>query len=332
MATQNEIAKGAAEGPVLLIAGPTASGKSGLALAVAQHFGGTVINADSMQVYRELRVLTARPSEAEMSLVPHRLYGELSGAAPCSAGSWRSLALEAIAEAQAAGRLPIVTGGTGLYLKALQEGLAPVPPVPPSVRDAVSARFDAIGGAAFHAELAASDPRMAARLRVKDRQRLIRAREVLQATGRSLADWQQAQPEAPKDPMSAARFWSIVLMPPRTELYAACDRRFLAMIDAGALEEVRALMALGLSPHLPVMKSLGAPELLRHLEGGLDLSEAVTQAQTKTRRYAKRQMTWLRNQVLGNDSNVNLFETKFSERFLPEIFNIIRQKLLTGDT
>ena len=329
MASQDETATGPAKGPVLLIAGPTASGKSGLALAVARHFGGTVINADSMQVYRELRILTARPSDADMALVPHRLYGTLPGAEPCSAGLWRSLALEAIAEAQEAGRLPVVTGGTGLYLRALQQGLAPVPPVPAVVRDAVTARFDSIGAAAFHAELIDLDPRMAARLRVNDRQRLIRAREVLEATGRSLADWQQAPPEGPP---ASASFHSIVLLPPRAGLYAACDRRFLEMIDCGALEEVEALRGLGLSPHLPVMKSLGVPELIRHLEGDLGLVEAVTQAQTKTRRYAKRQVTWLRNQVLGNDSNVNLFETQFSERILSKIFNIIRQKLLTGDS
>ena len=241
MASRDETAREPAKGPVLLIAGPTASGKSGLALAVAQQFGGTVINADSMQVYRELRILTARPSDAEMALVPHRLYGELSGAKPCSAGLWRKLALGAIAEAQEAGRLPIVTGGTGLYLKALQEGLAPVPPVPPAVRDAVTARFDNIGAPAFHAELTDLDPRMAARLRLNDRQRLIRAREVLEATGRSLADWQQAQPGGPE---VATQFHSIVLLPPRAGLYAACDRRFLEMIDSGALEEARALKAL----------------------------------------------------------------------------------------
>ena len=188
-----------------------------------------------------------------------------------------------IAEAHEAGRLPIVTGGTGLYLRALQEGLAPVPPVPPAVRAAVTTRFDSMGAAAFHAELTDLDPRMGARLRLNDRQRLIRAREVLEATGRSLADWQQAPPESPP---SLACFHSIVLLPPRTGLYAACDRRFVEMIDCGALEEVRELRALGLGPHLPVMKSLGVPELMRHLEGALSLEEAITQAQTKTWRLA----------------------------------------------
>lgn len=279
--------------PVLVIAGPTASGKSRLALDLASARRGTVINADSMQVYRELRILTARPGVAEMERAPHRLYGILSAAEACSAARWRALAVAAIEEARGEGRLPILVGGTGLYLKALFEGLADIPPIPSAVRDAARARHRELGGEAFRAELACRDPDSAARLAAGDTQRLIRAWEVVEGTGRPLPAWQRAG-AAEK---TGYVYRTILVMPPRDALYAACDARFDAMVAAGALDEVRALMALGLDPALPAMKSLGVRELARHLAGEGSLEQAGEKARQATRNYAKRQTTWFRNQL-----------------------------------
>ncbi len=281
--------------PVVIIAGPTASGKSALAVDVAREFKGTVINADSMQVYRELKVLTARPPvDDEDGVVPHRLFGVLPAAERCSAGRWLKMAAAEIGAARDAGRLPVVVGGTGLYLKALTEGLAEVPEIPAAVNDAVRRRYDAIGGEAFRAELAKRDPAAAARLPAADGQRLKRAMAVVEATGRPLSDWQREQADAP---WVAARFGVVALMPPRDALYAACDARFDAMLAAGALEEVRGLAALGLDPGLPAMKALGVKELMRHLAGETSLAAAAAAARQSTRNFAKRQMTWLRNQL-----------------------------------
>ncbi len=319
---------GADEPPlVVIVAGPTASGKSALGLALAEAFGGTVINADSMQVYRELRILTARPGEADLARAPHRLYGAIPGAEPCSAGRWRDLALEAIDEALAGGRLPILVGGTGLYLRVLRDGLAPVPKIPKALRAEAADLLLAEGPGGLHRALAVLDPAMAARLHPNDSQRLTRAWEVVRATGRSLLEWQddpQTQGPAPY------RFMTVVLMPPREVLRDACDRRFLAMLEAGALDEAAALKNLELPPDCPVMKSLGVPDLLACLRGDQTLAEATLAAQVKTRRYAKRQVTWLRHQVLGNDPTINAYETQFSESILPEIFTNIRQNRLTA--
>ncbi|MCX7354403.1 MAG: tRNA (adenosine(37)-N6)-dimethylallyltransferase MiaA [Alphaproteobacteria bacterium] len=279
--------------PVLVIAGPTASGKSRLALDLAAARRGTVINADSMQVYRELRILTARPGAAEMARAPHRLYGVLSAAEPCSAARWRVLALAAIEEARSQGRLPILVGGTGLYLRALFSGLAEIPPIPQEVREAARARQRDLGGEAFRAELARRDPESAARLAAGDTQRLVRAWEVVEATGRTLPEWQRAGGAG----TGAHVYRTILLMPPRDALYAACDARFGAMVTAGALDEVRALLAFGLDPALPALKSLGVRELARHLAGEWTLEQAEEKARQATRNYAKRQTTWFRHQL-----------------------------------
>ena len=276
---------------VVIVTGPTASGKSGLALALARALDGVVINADSMQVYRELSILTARPDADALAAVPHRLYGVLSGRTACSAGQWRAMAVADIEDARSHGRLPLVVGGTGLYLRALEKGLARMPAIPAPVRAAARDRMAEIGGAAFHAALAERDPTMASRLHPSDRQRLIRAWEVLEATGRSLAAWQDSAHDG-----TPYRFAQVVLLPPREALYRACNGRFEAMVAAGALDEVRALLDLGLSPDLPVMKALGVRELAAHLRGGDSLAAAIAKAQQATRRYAKRQMTWLRTQ------------------------------------
>jgi tRNA dimethylallyltransferase len=312
---------------VVIVTGPTAGGKSGLALELAEAFDGVVINADSMQVYRELEILTARPGIEALARAPHRLYGSLSGREPCSAGRWRELARTEIAAAHAAGKLPLVVGGTGLYLRALIEGLAEVPEVPAALRDAAVARLRELGAPGLHAELAARDPVMAARLRPGDSQRLIRAWEVLEATGRSLAAWQAEA--APGLGVPACRFLRLVRLPPRAALYAACDARFLAMIERGALDELRALRELGLDPRLPVMRALGLRELGQHLDGALSLDAAVARAQQATRNYAKRQMTWLRTQAPPEPVRTLVLDEQYSKSLNPKIFANIRRFLLT---
>jgi tRNA dimethylallyltransferase len=279
---------------VVVIGGPTASGKSGLAVDIAEAFGGTVINADSMQLYRELDVLTARPGAEDLARAPHRLYGVLPGSERGSAARWRALVLAEIAAARAAGRLPIVVGGTGLYLRALMEGLCDLPTLPDAVRAAARERHKDLGGEAFRAELVARDP-ASARLNPGDTTRLVRAWEVLEATGRPLTEWQAAAPDGPPPGL---RFHVTVIDPPRADLYAMCDKRFTVMLARGALDEVRALDALGLNPELPVMKALGVPELRAHLRGELSLTAATVKAQQSTRHYAKRQVTWFRHQLL----------------------------------
>ncbi len=282
---------------VVVIGGPTASGKSGLALAAAEAFGGTVINADSMQLYAELDIVTARPSAGDCARAPHRLYGALHAAERGSAARWRDLALAEIAAAKAEGRLPIVVGGTGLYLRALMQGLSEVPPIPEAVRAAAHARLAALGGAAFHADLTARDPD-SARLNPGDTTRLTRAWEVLEATGHPLSHWQSQAGQGVPEGM---RFAVVVLDPPRADLYALCDRRFLIMMEQGALDEVRRFDDLareqGFPADLPALKALGVPELRRHLHGEIGLEEAIALAQQSTRRYAKRQVTWFRHQL-----------------------------------
>ncbi len=309
--------------PVIVVAGPTASGKSALALDLAQALGGTVINADSMQVYRELRILTARPSPAEEAAAPHRLYGVVPAAEACSAARWRDLALAEIAEADRAGRLPILAGGTGLYLRALSHGLSAIPEIPDAVRVETRRRFAALGNAAFHAELAARDPVMGARVRPGDTQRLMRAAEVLAATGRSLAEWQR-EPGAGANAHRLAIF-TIAVLPPRAELRGRIEARFASMLAAGAIEEVRALAALGLSPDLPVLKAHGVPELMRHLAGEVSLEAARRSATLATRQYAKRQFTWLRHQIQKD----YVVDRQYCGSLPPVIVNKIRHFLLT---
>ena len=275
----------------ILIAGPTASGKSAAALELAERLPGTVINADSMQVYRELAVLTARPSAADMSRAPHRLYGTSSAAEAFSVGSWLDHAVRAIAEASDARRVPILVGGTGLYFKALIEGLAAIPDIPPDIREHWRERAEAQGVEHLHRELAARDPAMAARLKPTDPQRIARALEVIDATGVSLAEWQSASATPALPPHGVLK---LVVAPEREPLYAAIDARFELMIGEGALEEVTALLALGLDPGLPAMRAHGVRELGAYLAGASNLENAVAKAKTETRRYAKRQMTWAR--------------------------------------
>ena len=280
---------------IILIAGPTASGKSALALTLADAFGGTIINADSMQVYRDLRIITARPTPEEERRAPHRLYGHVDAAENYSVGRWCTEAAEVLAAtAQRDTGVAIIVGGTGLYFNALTRGLAAVPPIPAEIRDQVRARLLSEGVGALHAELTARDPAAAARLPSGDRARVTRALEVVLATGRSLLDWHEENKPAGVDLNRAAK---VFLMPDRDALLSRIDARFDAMMAAGALDEVRALAARRLNPSLPAMKAHGVPWLIRHLNGEMTLAEAVEQAQRDTRQYTKRQATWFRNQL-----------------------------------
>jgi len=276
----------------ILIAGPTASGKSGLALALAEQIGGTVVNADSMQVYRDLRVITARPTPDEEARVPHRLYGEVDATENYSVGRWLADVRPVLDEERSAGRVPIFTGGTGLYFKALTRGLSAVPPIPLEIRETVRARLEAEGPAALHAELLRRDP--GSPIKPGDRTRIARALEVLEATGRPLSDWHR---EGLPPLIEASGAVKVFLAPERDELRRRIDARFDAMLEAGALDEVRALAARKLDPLLPAMKAHGVPWLIRCLNGELSLAKAAEGGKNDTRRYTKRQFTWARHQL-----------------------------------
>jgi tRNA dimethylallyltransferase len=278
----------------VLIAGPTASGKSALALRIAERLGGTIVNADSMQVYRDFRVLTARPSPEEESRAPHLLYGHVDAAEHYSVGRWLADASRVFFEIERAGRLPIFVGGTGLYFKALCQGLSAMPPVPEAVRAKVRGEADSVAAAELHARLAVRDPATAAKLRPSDRQRVIRALEIFEATGRSLAEWQASPGKPVVEPGHAI---SVFLAVDRTELRKRIDARFDKMLAEGALEEARAFAARKLDPALPAMKAHGAPWLMKHLAGELSLEAAAIETKADTRKYAKRQETWFRHQL-----------------------------------
>ena len=276
----------------VLIAGPTASGKSAAALSLAEKFGGTVVNADALQVYRDLQIITARPGPEETARAPHFLYGHIDGEVRYSAGEWLRDAVGAIGKIHAAGQLAIIVGGTGLYFRALEYGLSQAPRVPEEVRQAAATRLEEVGVEAFRAEVLAFDPDMA-RLDRSDRQRHLRAWAVYHASGERLSDIQKK----PASPGLKAVHARIVIEPPREALYETIERRFLTMIAGGALEETAALHARRLDRSLPVMKAVGAAELMRHLDGEISLDEAVDLAKRNSRRFAKRQLTWFRHQA-----------------------------------
>ena len=276
----------------ILIAGPTASGKSALALRLAEQTGGTIINADSMQVYRDFRVLTARPTPAEESRVPHRLYGHVDAAENYSVGRWLADAEHALAEVAQTGAWPIFVGGTGLYFKALIWGLSSMPAVPETVRAKVRGAAEGVPAAELHARLVVRDPQTAGKLKPSDRQRILRALEIFEATGRPLAEW-QASPGKPLIEPSAAIFLAV----DRKELGARIEARFDQMLADGALDEVRAFAARGLAASLPATKAHGAPWLMKHLAGEIPLEEAANAAKADTRKYSKRQETWFRHQL-----------------------------------
>lgn len=280
------------EARAVLIAGPTASGKSALAARLAEASGGVIVNADSMQAYAELAILTARPSPEEEARLPHRLYGHVPAREAYSVARWLDDVDRVLGEAEGEGRLPILVGGTGLYFTALLSGLSDVPEIPDAIRSYWRARGRVDGGVRLHDELKERDPVMAERLRPSDPQRIVRALEVIEATGRSLADW-QAEASPPR--LDAAACRRIVLAPDRDWLRSRIAERFEAMLAAGALEEARALDALELDPALPAMKAIGVAPLIAHAHGDLSLQGARARTLADTARYAKRQETWFRN-------------------------------------
>ena len=306
---------------ILVIGGPTASGKSAFAADAARRFGGVVVNADSMQLYRDLPILTSWPDDALRALAPHRLYGVLDGAERCSAGRWRALAMAEIERAQDDGALPILVGGTGLYLRALLQGLAPVPAIPEPVRAAARALHEREGSAGLHARLAECDPEAARRLEPGDSQRVMRAWEVIEATGRSLLDWQAERHEGFGGGAAV-----LVLEPPRDALYDACNKRFEGMMAAGALDEAARLKARGLDPGLPVMKAVGVRALFDHLNGATSLARAIELGCQETRRYAKRQTTWFRTQMPGTARMPGRYRAESKREFLA----LVERLLLTG--
>ncbi len=311
--------------PALIVFGPTASGKSALALELAQCFTGTVINADSMQLYRELRVLTARPSPVEMAAAPHRLYGVRPAAEPASAAWWRGAALAAMEEARAERRLSILCGGTGFYIAVLTQGLAEIPEPAPEARAEARALLARLGPARLHTHLSEVDPLTAARLHPSDGQRIARAWEVWRGTGQGLAAWQALGAE----PVRGWRFAAIVLDPPRAELRAAIAARFKQMLAAGAVEEVRSLLALNLDPSLPAMRAHGVREIAAALRGEVALDEAARRTILATGQYAKRQATWLRHHPLTEDRAAfsiiahQRFSAQLLESILPRIRDFI---------
>jgi len=280
---------------IWLIAGPTASGKSALALRLAEAIGGEIVNADSMQLYRDLRTLTARPAAADEVRATHHLFGTVDAAEGWSVGAWLRAAGELLERLSQAHRPVILVGGTGLYFRALTKGLAQVPPIPAQARRDAEADFDLMGESAFRGRLGAYDPAAAARISEGDRQRLVRAWEVYAATGTPLTDWQQTG-----QPLLSGDAWrAVALEPPREALYARCDMRLQAMAADGAVEEVAALVGRGLDPDLPIMKAVGVREFAAHVRGETSREAAIAAAQRETRRYAKRQLTWMRGQMTG---------------------------------
>ncbi|SDD59516.1 tRNA (adenosine(37)-N6)-dimethylallyltransferase MiaA [Belnapia rosea] len=311
----------------LIVAGPTASGKSALALALARRFGGTVINADSMQLYRELRVLTARPTPEEEALAPHRLYGIRPAAEAASVAWWREAALAEMEQAA----LPILCGGTGLYFLSLTRGLSAIPPVPPEAREEARALLAELGAPGLHARL---DAETASQLRPGDSQRIARAYEVLRGTGRGLAAWQrEAEHTGPAQRGEVPwRFAAIRLDPPREALRTAITTRFDAMLAGGAVEEVQALLAQGLEPALPAMRAHGVPELAAMLRGEMAPDAARARAILHTGQYTKRQATWFRHQDLAAPTETHIIHariasvTQFQERYAAEIFAFVEKR------
>jgi len=303
----------------ILIAGPTASGKSSLALALAREVDGVIINADSAQVYEELEVITARPSQADMDHVPHRLYGHVSGNVAYSTGAWLEDVTVLLSELAPAGKRPIIVGGTGLYFQALLEGLSNVPEIEADVRVYWRAEADRIGAGGLYDVLLAKDPLMAVKLNANDTQRIVRALEVIESTGRSLKAWQD---ETGPSLLRLEDCDCFVLSLERGVLYERIDERFAVMVQEGGLEEVRTLYKLGYDSRLPIMRALGVPELGLFLQNELSLEQAILLACQQSRRYAKRQMTWLRRNMI----TWNAVCAQEMERNLPDIVSKICNK------
>jgi tRNA dimethylallyltransferase len=306
----------------VIIAGPTASGKSAFAAKLAALAGGEIINADSMQVYRDLPVITAIPGRDERGGIPHHGYAVLDGGERCSVGHWLGLTKSYAEAVLGKGALPILVGGTGMYIRAAMDGISPIPDIDKEYRDKAAAMHRKMGGAEFRQALAGYDPVLAGRLDDGDSQRLIRGMEVALATGEPLSQLQDVPPEG-----GLGLDWVVIrLAPPRESLYAAIDRRYPEMIKSGGLEEARRFAERNLDPGLPLMKAVGLPPLLAHIKGELDLEAAIALSCRDTRRYAKRQTTWFNNQLQANFCEDSDYNEQFSERFFEKILSNVAQK------
>ena len=277
----------------IIICGPTGAGKSSMALNLAKKFKGVIINADSVQIYREIKILSGRPTSDDYRQAPHRLYGIMSIFKPCTLGIWRKMALEIIKECERSGHLPIICGGTGLYIKFLLNELSAIPEIPPSIKLEAREKLKELGNENFRELLSKNDPVSASRIKSGDTNRLLRAWEVFTATTKPLSYWHKKSRKAG----SQHKFFKVCLMPERKALYSICDQRFLEFVEQGAVEEARAFDFITASPELPASKTLGLLELIKYIKGELELSDAIEQAQRTTRRYAKRQLTWFRHQL-----------------------------------
>ena len=297
-----------------------ASGKSGLALQIARAFDGEIVNADSMQVYSDLKLVTARPDARDEATVPHHLYGILGRGERSSAGTWRKDALDVIAACHTSGKLPILVGGTGLYLRALVTGFHQIPDIPPDIRTRLNRRLETDGPGTLYGELAAVDQEIALRLNPADGQRIVRALEVFQHTGRTLSDWQTGETVSAPDGL---RFLTIVTAPPRDDLYNAIDARVERMIGAGAVEEVELFLATDPQPDFPLLKAVGVSPISEYIEGTIDRKRMIELGKRDTRRYAKRQTTWFRHQIISEITiNMKLSQKTIGKTF-PEISNFL---------
>ena len=303
----------------VIICGPTGAGKSSLALNLAEKFKGVIINADSVQVYREIKILSGRPTFDDYRQAPHRLYGIMSIFKPCTLGIWRKMALETIKECELSGRLPIICGGTGLYIKFLLNELSAIPEIPPSIKLEAREKLEDLGNENFRELLSKNDPVSASWIKSGDTNRLLRAWEVFTATNKPLSYWHEQSGETG----SQHKFFKVCLMPERKALYSKCDKRFLDFIEQGAAEEARALDFITVSPELPASKTLGLIELVKYTKGELELSDAIAQAQRTTRRYAKRQLTWFRHQLDEDFLIQNLCCRKTVSDCLKKIVNFL---------
>jgi len=308
--------------PIIVIGGPSTSGKSNLAAALSYEFNGVVINADSMQVYRGLEITSGAPTFKLRSSCPHFLYGVLDPKDSCSAGMWRDLAVEQINKAHRNDCIPVVVGGTGLYLRSLINGINKIPPVLRSVRKNIRDRIKNEGPEGLHSELAAYDPESASRIASSDKQRIARALEIYFSTGKKLSDWLTSIQTVEQKYI----FFTITILPERQLLYRYCDQRFLTMVENGIIEEVASLIARRLSYCLPAMKALGVKQISAYLQGDIPLDEAISLSQLATRQYVKRQFTWFRNQIVTD----MIIKEKYSEKIREEIFSDVRKFLLTN--
>ncbi len=280
--------------PIIILSGPTASGKSALAMVIAGELGAVIINCDSKQLYREIPIITAQPSDEDKAQVPHELYGVMSAAEDCSVGRWLDMARQAIDKVHSEGKTPLLVGGTGMYIKSLTDGISAVPQIDNEIRRSTRNIIAESGAEYLHNMLEKEDPDMAARLKKGDSQRVARAYEVIKQTGKSLIYWQEQPPVTFYPEASFRKFF---LSPPKEEVYSNCNLRFGKMLEAGVMEEIEALNKMGLSPELPSMRAHGVPELRAVLHGTMSMEEAAEQAKRNTRHYIKRQFTWFRHQM-----------------------------------